>query len=165
MSRECPEPRKDNRNGGGGGRGGFNSGGRGNSRGGFNSGGDSGRGGFNSGGGGGFNSGGDSGRGGFNSGGDGDRCGGFRSSTNGGNQSMSVTVRNSRNQNDADQDNQGDAKPTFSGWRGGEGSGATNGNDSGEFGKRTFNNSGTRGGFSNSGGFRGKRSLCFRIEV
>jgi len=121
MSRDCPEPRKDNR---GGGRGGFNSGG---SRGGFNSGG-----------------------GGFNSG-SGDRNVNYGSASNGGSSSMSITFPNSRNQNDDNQDDNGDRKPTFGGWRGS----ASNGNDAeNSNGRSTFNNSTSRGG-----GFRGKKIL------
>jgi len=127
MSRECPEPRKENRGGGGGGRGGFNSGGN---RGGFNSGGN--RGGFNSDGGGGFNS------------GSGDRNINYESAPNGGGSSMSITVRNSRNQNGDNQDDNGDKKTTFGGWRGG----ASNGNDAeNSNGRSTFNNSTSRAGF------------------
>jgi hypothetical protein len=82
-------------------------------------------------------------RGGFNSGG-GDRNSGFRSSGNSGN-----TFRpNNQSEN-------GDSKPTFTGWRGGA---VNNGNnDSDETNKRpAFGSSTTRGGFTNSsGGFRG----------
>lgn len=90
MSRDCPEPKKDNRGGrgyhAGGGRGGYNSG---------------------------------SSRGGFNSGnGGGDRNVNFGSGSNGGSESMSVTFRPTRNQNGDDHDNNGDRKPGFGGFRG-----------------------------------------------
>ncbi|CAF3473094.1 unnamed protein product [Rotaria sp. Silwood1] len=162
MSRDCPEPRKENRGGnsGGGGtrggfgsnRGGFNSG-SGGDRGGFNSG-SNGRGGFSSsgGGGGGFNS----SRGGFNSS-NGDRNVNFVSSANDESSSMSVTFRNSRNQHE---DNNNDTKANFSSWQGGAGHKASNGNDSEGTNSRstTFVNSAMRGGFNNAGsGFRGGR--------
>ncbi|CAF2903123.1 unnamed protein product [Rotaria sp. Silwood2] len=145
MSRDCPEPRKENR--GGGSRGGF---GFGSNRGGFNSGG----GGFNSSGGsrGGFNSSGN----GFNSSG-GDRNVNFVSSANDEGSSMSVTVRNSRNQHE---DGNNDTKASFSAWRGAGGNKTANGNDSEESNNRstTFVNSTIRGGFNNGGsGFRGGR--------
>ncbi|CAF0909513.1 unnamed protein product [Rotaria sordida] len=145
LSRECSEPRKENRGGSGGGnRGGFNFG---NNRGGFNSGGSSDRGGFNSGG---------NIRGGFNSNGN-DRNIAFTSSANDGSSSMSVTFRNSRNQYENDNN---DTKTSFSGWRGGGGNKTANSNDSEESNSRstTFVNSTMRGGFNNGGsGFRGGR--------
>ncbi|CAF1058937.1 unnamed protein product [Adineta steineri] len=97
--------------------------------------------------GGGFNSGG----GGFSSGSaGGDRGSGFRPSTN----NATNTFSNMRNQNNNDQGDSSEVKPTFSGWRGGA---ATN--DSDEASKRpAFGSSTTRGSFTSSGGgFRGGR--------
>ncbi|CAF0824494.1 unnamed protein product [Adineta steineri] len=125
MSRECPEPRKENRGGGGGGRGG------------------------------GFSSGGS--RGGFHSGGGGDRNINFSSGSNGGSESMSITVGNSRNQNNNDQYDNNDSKPSFGNWRK---SATNNSNDSEDVNNRsTFGNSESRGGFNSGGGggFRGGR--------
>jgi len=95
------------------------------------------------------------GRGGFNSGA-GDRNTGFRSSGN----NSENTFRNSRNQNDNDRGDSSEAKPTFTGWRGGAASTTNNSNnDSDEAGKRpAFGGSTTRGSFTNSGsGFRGNQ--------
>ena len=71
---------------------------------------------------------------------------GFRSSTN-----SSNTFQAMRHQNDNDE-----AKQTFTGWRGGAGN--TNNDNSDDTNKRSaFGNSAIRGGFTSSGtGFRGK---------
>ena len=93
-------------------------------------------------------------RGGFNSGG-GDRSTGFRSNANdGGN-----TFRNMRNQNN---DDNGESKPAFAGWRGGAGNNNNNSDDTGS--RPAFGSGATRGSFNNStGGFRGNDDECWRM--
>ena len=115
MSRECPEPRKDNRSGGG--RGGFQSGGG--DRGGFQSGGAD-RGGFQS--------------GGFNSNGGGSRGGGFGGSRGDGSSFSSGPPRSFGSRADSNQDGNNDGeKPAGTSWR------SQNGDSSGR--TITFNNS------------------------
>ncbi|UJR36051.1 hypothetical protein I4U23_028788 [Adineta vaga] len=111
LSRDCPQPRNENQSNN---RGGFSSS---SSRGGFSS--SSSRGGFSSGG----------SRGGFNSSTGGDRNVNLQSSY-GDSSSMSVTVRNSRNQNDGDQYDDNGSKSSFNGggFRGGRGGGFNSGN-------------------------------------
>ncbi len=108
----------------------------------------SGRGGFNTG----------ASRGGFNSSG-GDCITNLTSWKKDETSSISVTVRNTRNQNGDDQDGNSDAKPAYNSWRSNTSTrAASNGNDSEDFNRRTtFNSSATRGGFNSGGGFRGKR--------
>jgi hypothetical protein len=101
----------------------------------------------------GFDSGGN--RGAFNSG------GGDRGNTFGRTSSTSGTFRNSRNPNGDDQDDNGNAKSSFSVWRGGAGNEVTNSTDSEYSGRSsTFKNSGTRGSFNSGGGrFRGRTAF------
>jgi len=109
----------------------------------------SGRGGFNTG----------ASRGGFNSSG-GNRIINCTSWNKGETSSISVTARNTRNQNGDDQDWNGGAKPASNSWRSNTNTRANNGNDSEDFNRRTTSNSSaTPGGFNSRGGFRGKRYL------
>jgi hypothetical protein len=129
MSRECSNPRKENRNGGGGSvRSGFNSG---DSCGGFTSG------------------------SGFNSG-SGDRNINFGSGANGVNSLMSMKVHSSRNQNDNDQEGIGTRILGIGRGRvvASNGNDGENSN-----GRSTFNSFTSRGGFNGSGGggFRGNK--------
>ena len=81
-----------------------------------------------------------------------DRTTKFESSTNSSASSFRVTIRNSQNEND---NNYGDSKSFFSGYRGDEANGSAYDNNSSESSKTMIFNNSTRGGF------RGKQCSLF----